>query len=71
MATRRHIRNARIEELTVTATGAECALVQHEGGREVQRQAEHYDLDMVLSVGYRVKSAEGVRFRRWASEVLK
>lgn len=48
---RRHIRNARSEELAGVATGAKFALVQHEGGREVQRQVEHYDLDMVLSVG--------------------
>ncbi|MBO4437191.1 MAG: virulence RhuM family protein [Fibrobacter sp.] len=34
-------------------------------------QVEHYDLDLILSVGYRVKSANGVKFRRWASEVLK
>ena len=53
------------------ATVAKFATVQTEGGRTVTRQVEYYDLDMILSVGYRVKSPEGVRFRRWANGVLK
>lgn len=67
----KHIMNARREELSGRATVAKFATVQQEGIREVQRQVEHYDLDMVLSVGYRVKSPEGVRFRHWSNRVLK
>lgn len=52
------------------STVAKFATVQSEGGREVTRQVEHYNLDMVLSVGYRVKSPEGIHFRRWATTVL-
>ena len=66
-----HIANAVKEELQGMATVAKFATVQTEGGREVTRQVEYYDLDMILSVGYRVKSPEGVRFRRWANGVLK
>lgn len=68
---RRHISNARREELAGLATSAKFALVQQEGSREVERQVEHYNLDMILSVGYRVKSPEGVHFRRWATETLR
>ena len=53
------------------ATVAKFATVQNEGGRTVTRQVEYYDLDMILSVGYRVKSSQGIRFRRWANGVLK
>ena len=67
---RRHIANARKEELAGMATSAKFALVQIEGDRTVERQVEHYNLEMVLSVGYRVKSPEGVYFRRWANTVL-
>lgn len=66
----KHIANARREELQGIPTVAKFATVQIEGGRSVQRQIEHYSLDMVLSVGYRVKSAEGVHFRKWANDVL-
>lgn len=68
---RRHISNARREELAGLAASAKFALVQQEGSREVERQVEHYNLDMILSVGYRVKSPEGVHFRRWATETLR
>lgn len=66
----KHIGNARIEELADISTVAKFATVQHEGDRVVERKVEHFNLDMVLSVGYRVKSAEGIHFRRWASDVL-
>ncbi|MBT1179205.1 RhuM family protein [Bifidobacterium vespertilionis] len=68
---RRHIKSARNEELQGIPTSANFALVQSEGGRTVERQVEHYNLDMILSVGYRVKSKEGIYFRRWANSVLK
>lgn len=67
----KHVANARREELEGIPTVAKFATVQVEGQRTVERQVEHYNLDMVLSVGYRVKSAEGVHFRRWANDVLK
>ena len=67
----KHVGNARREELEGIPTVAKFATVGMEGGRRVERQVEHYNLDMILSVGYRVKSAEGVHFRRWATEVLR
>ena len=42
-----------------------------EGGREVERNIEHYNLDMIISVGYRVKSTRGVQFRKWANSIIK
>lgn len=67
----KHIASAKREELAGSATVAKFATVQREGRRLVERQMEHYNLDMILSVGYRVKSAEGIRFRHWANDVLK
>ena len=52
-------------------TVAKFATVQKEGSREVVRQVEYYSLEVITSVGYRVKSSEGVMFRRWANRVLK
>lgn len=68
---RRHLANAQREELAGLSTSAKFALVRREGGRVVERNVEHYNLDAVLSVGYRVKSPEGIRFRRWATERLR
>lgn len=67
----KHINNALKEELANLATVAKFATVQKEGERNVIRQIEYYNLDMVLSVGYRVKSQRGIEFRRWANQVLK
>lgn len=67
----KHIANARREELAEIPTVENFATVQTEGPRSIQRGVDHYNLDVVLSVGYRVKSAEGVRFRQWANDVLK
>jgi hypothetical protein len=67
----KHVANARREELADESTVAKFATVQQEGDRAVERNIEHYNLDMVLSIGYRVKSPEGIRFRRWANDVLK
>ena len=58
-------------DLTSNATVAKFAIVQKEGNREVIRQVEFYSLDVILSVGYRVKSSRGIEFRRWANQVLK
>ena len=67
----KHINNALKEELKDMATVAKFATVQKEGDRCVTRQVEYYNLDLILSVGYRVKSYRGVQFRRWANGVLK
>lgn len=67
----KHINNALTEELAGSATVAKFATVQVEGDRTVTRQVEHYNLDMILSVGYRVKSKRGVDFRVWSNQVLK
>lgn len=68
----RHIKNVFEEgELDQSSTVAKFATVQIEGGREVEREIEGYNLDVVISVGYRVKSQEGIRFRQWATNVLR
>ena len=67
----KHIGNALKEELANLATVAKFATVQKEGDRCVTRQVEYYNLDLILSVGYRVKSYRGILFRRWANGVLK
>ena len=67
----KHINNALNEELKNIPTVAKFATVQKEGTRNVTRNVEYYNLDMILSVGYRVKSDKGIIFRQWANKVLK
>jgi prophage maintenance system killer protein len=68
----RHLRNVFASgELRRRATVAENATVQREGGREVVRQVEFYNLDAILSVGYRVNSKRGTQFRIWATRTLR
>ena len=67
----KHITNALKEELRKVSTVAKFAIVQMEGNREVTRTIEFYNLDMVISVGYRVKSEKGIEFRIWANKVIK
>ena len=67
---RKHINNALQEELDYS-TVAKFATVQKEGNRNVTRELEYYNLDMIISVGYRVKSKQGIIFRKWATNVLK
>lgn len=69
----KHIANALKEELenSPKPTVAKFATVQKEGNREVERQVEYYNLDVIISVGYHVKSQRGVEFRRWATDVLR
>lgn len=67
----KHIKNAINEELSGTSTVAKFATVQLEGTRQVERLIEYYNLDVIISVGYRVKSKRGVAFRKWANSVLK
>jgi len=67
---RKHINNALTEELD-SSTIAKFATVQKEGEREVVREIEYFDLDVIISVGYRVKSKNGIIFRKWANKILK
>jgi len=65
----RHIKNIFEEgELEYFATVAKFATVQYEGNREVERQIDYYNLDVIISVGYRVKSLRGTQFRQWATK---
>ena len=66
----KHINNALREELD-DSTVAKFATVQNEGSREVERFIEYYNIDVIISVGYRVKSKRGVEFRKWANSVLR
>lgn len=68
----RHIKNIFSEgELEEGSTVAFFATVQNEGGREVERKIAYYNLDVIISVGYRVKSLRGTQFRIWATKILK
>jgi len=58
-------------ELEPQATIRKFRIVQQEGNRTVTRNIEHYNLDMILAVGYRVRSQRGVQFRQWATERLR
>ena len=59
------------EELDEKSTIRNFRIVQKEGNREVTRNISHYDLDMIISVGYRVNSKKATKFRQWATRVLK
>ncbi len=68
----RHLKNIyKSGELIFEATVAKNATVQMEAGRQVKRDIEYYNLDAILSVGYRVNSKQGTQFRIWATQVLK
>ena len=68
----RHINNIyKDKELDINSTCAENAHVQIEGNRKVNRTIKIYNLDMIISVGYRVKSQRGIIFRKWANKILK
>lgn len=68
----RHIKNIFDEgELKRESTVANFATVQNEGDRQVERAIDYYNLDVIISVGYRMKSQRGVQFRIWATGVLK
>lgn len=68
----RHIKNVFADgELLEEATVANFATVQMEGNREITRNITHYNLDVIISVGYRVKSLRGTQFRIWANSVLR
>lgn len=68
----KHINNIYTSnELEKTSTCAKFAQVQTEGDRQVKRKIDHYNLDMIISVGYRVNSQRGTKFRMWAMKKLK
>ena len=67
----KHIANVLVEELKDIPTVAKFAIVQNEGGRLIERNIEHYNLDVIISIGYRVKSQRGIQFRIWANSILK
>ena len=67
-----HINNCFLEgELDKSSTVKEFLTVQTEGKRQVKRDIAHYNLDLIISVGYRVKSKVGTQFRQWATTRLK
>ncbi|WP_313308174.1 virulence protein RhuM/Fic/DOC family protein [Stutzerimonas nitrititolerans] len=67
-----HLRNVFAEgELLREETIRDFRIVRQEGRREVARSVEHYNLDVIISVGYRVKSQQGTRFRQWATRILR
>ena len=71
-AINQHINNIFSEgELDRESTIKFFLIVQNEGNREVSREIEHYNLDMIISVGYRVNSKNATKFRQWASKILK
>jgi len=68
----RHLHNIfKSKELTRGSTVAFFATVQSEGGHSVEREIEHFNLDVIISVGYRVNSKQGTQFRIWATNILK
>ncbi|MBS1736680.1 MAG: virulence RhuM family protein [Bacteroidetes bacterium] len=68
----KHINNVFSEgELEANSTVAKFATAQMEGKRRIERQIEYYNLDIIISVGYRVKSKQGTQFRIWATNVLR
>jgi len=68
----RHLKNIyKSNELDKEATSAKIAQVQQEGDREVKRTINVYNLDAILSIGYRVNSKKGTAFRIWANSILK
>ncbi len=68
----KHVQNIfKDGELEEVATTAKFAVVQFEGGREVTREVSHYNLDVILSVGYRVNAKKATKFRQWATQTLK
>lgn len=68
----RHIKNIyESEELDTMSTVTKIETVQNEGGREIKRQIEYYNLDMIIAIGYRINSKQATHFRIWATNVLK
>ena len=58
------------EELAIEGTNKKFLLVRQEGSRQVKRNIDHYNLDMIIALGYRIQSQVATRFRRWATRRL-
>jgi hypothetical protein len=69
-AINKHIKNILEDEELTISTISKMEIVQIEGSREVKREVEHYNLDMIIAVGYRISSKEATQFRIWATETL-
>lgn len=68
----KHIKNIyENQELDMLSTVSKMETVQNEGGREIKRQIEYYNLDMIIAVGYRINSKQATHFRIWATNILK
>lgn len=67
----KHIKTIRADSEVAESTIEDFSIVRFEGTREVKRTVTHYNLDMILAVGYRVRSERGAQFRRWATIVLR
>jgi predicted XRE-type DNA-binding protein len=68
----KHIKNIyKDKELNQFSTVSILEIVQKEGNREVLRKVEHYNLDIILAIGYRTNSARAIKFRQWATSILK
>ena len=66
-----HIKNIYTEnELTEVSTIKESLIVRQEGNRKVERNIKFYNLDLIIAVGYRVKSVRGTQFRIWANNIM-
>ena len=67
-----HIKNIyKQKELLQNPTTRKIRVVQKEGKREIERDIDHYNLDMIISIGYRVNSITATKFRQWATSILK
>jgi hypothetical protein len=67
-----HIKNIyKQKELQKNPTTRKIRVVQKEGSRKVEREVDHYNLDMIISIGYRVNSITATKFRQWATSILK
>lgn len=67
-----HLKNIfKDKELEEISTAKDYLVVRQEGSRRVQRKLKHYNLDAIISVGYRVNSSQATRFRQWATRVLR
>src|SRR6266849_8299890 len=68
----KHIKNIiKSHELETDSTISKMEIVRMEGKREVRRIVDHYNLDMIISIGYRINSIRGTQFRIWANKILK
>ena len=67
-----HLKNIyKSEELIQSSTVRNFRTVRQEGNRQITRNLEYYNLDVIISVGYRVNTKRGIQFRQWANKILK